>query len=114
MTLRKLDPHEWFRFFDHVSERLLGKRAEIEIASLEVGAQVLTEWLPIVGIFYDPKDDFVEIALEGFEHRVYRPREIYIDEPPLGWGTLGLVDWEGALRIVRLREPLMLPAVTSF
>jgi hypothetical protein len=80
MTARKLEKTEWRRFFDWVSKGLVGKRAEIEIASLALGDQIEAEWLPLLGITFDPKNDILEIALDGLDHLISRPREIYIDE----------------------------------
>ena len=44
MATRKLDKKEWKTFFDRVSKMLEGKQAEIEVASLRLGAQVQAEW----------------------------------------------------------------------
>jgi hypothetical protein len=38
--------------------------AEIEVASLDLGDQIQAEWLPLIGITYDPNDDVVEVALD--------------------------------------------------
>jgi hypothetical protein len=35
-------------------------------------------WL--LGISYDPKDDIIEIALEGVDHLIPKPREVYVEE----------------------------------
>ena len=59
---------------------LEGKRAEIEVVSLRLGDQVEAEWLPLLGIAYDPNDDIVEIALEGLDHLIPNPREIYVEK----------------------------------
>jgi hypothetical protein len=40
MATRKLDKKEWKTFFDRISKMLEGKQAEIEVASLRLGAQV--------------------------------------------------------------------------
>src|SRR5262249_49505181 len=77
MATRKLDKKEWRTFFDRVSKMVEGKQAEIEVASLRLGAQVQAEWLPLHGITYDPKDDLVEVILEGLDHMISKPREIY-------------------------------------
>jgi hypothetical protein len=52
MTIRKLEKTQWRPYFDRVSEVLLGKRAEIEVESLALGAQIEAEWLPLLGITY--------------------------------------------------------------
>jgi hypothetical protein len=109
MAVQKLDTAEWRVFCDRVSKALVGKRAEIEIASLAVGSQVEAEWLPLLGIVYDPKDDIVEIALEGLDHIVHRPREMYADLGPDGFTSLEVIDGDDVRQIVKFRDPLMLP-----
>jgi Family of unknown function (DUF5335) len=76
MTARKLDKNQWRMFFDRLSKTLQGQQAEIEVASLSFGDQVEAELLPLHGITYDPNDDLVEVALEGLDHMIRKPREI--------------------------------------
>jgi hypothetical protein len=109
MSPRKLEKSEWRPFFDRVSKLLVGKRAEIEVASLALGDQIEAEWLPLIGITYDPKDDLVEIALEGVDHMIPKPREIYVEGGPIGLESVEIVDASGTKQIVLLRDPLMLP-----
>jgi hypothetical protein len=113
MTVRKLEKRQWRPYLDRVSKGLIGKRAEVEVASLDLGAQVLAEWLPLLGITFDPKDDIVEIALDGVDHLVVRPKELYVDEGPLGVASLEIVDTAGIRQIVKLRDPVMLPAPSA-
>jgi hypothetical protein len=110
MAIRKLDKSERQAFFDSVAKGLLGKRAEIEVASLALGAQVEAEWLPLLGIAYDPKDDIVEIALAGLDHMVHGPREVYADIEGGQLARCEVIDRDGVAHIVQLSEPLMLPA----
>jgi hypothetical protein len=110
MTVRKLERREWRPYLDRVSNGLVGKRAEIEVASLALGSQILAEWLALSGITYDPKDDIVEIALDGVDHLINGPQEIYVDEGPLGVASVEIIDAAGVRQIVKLRNPLMLPA----
>jgi hypothetical protein len=110
MTARKLDKEEWQAFFDRISKLLEGKRAEIEVASLALGDQVEAEWLPLLGIVYDRKGDLVEVALDGLDHMIRKPREIYVDVDSEGLLSLEIVDAEGVRQVVRFKDPLMLPA----
>jgi Family of unknown function (DUF5335) len=110
MAIRKLEKAEWRSFFDRITKGLVGKHAEIEVASLELGSQVEAEWLPLLGIAYDPKDDVIEIALDGLDHLIAKPRELHVDEGPVGLTSLRVVGRDGASQIVKLRDPLMLPA----
>lgn len=109
MTIRKLEKAKWRPFLDAVSKLLPAKVAEVEVASLKLGDQVQAEWLPLIGVTYDPKDDIVEVALEGIDHLIYHPREIYLDNGSGTLTSLEIVDAEGTKQIVKLKDPLMLP-----
>jgi hypothetical protein len=110
MITQKLEKSEWRPFLDHLSKMLEGKRAEIEVASLKLGDQIEAEWLPFFGIVYDPKDDIIEVALEGHDHIIYKPRELYFAEEAGEFMALEVVDAEGEREIIKLKDPLMLPA----
>jgi hypothetical protein len=110
MTTRTLDKPQWRPFFDGVSRLLEGKLAEIKVASLLLGDQVEAEWLPLMGIAYDPKDDLVEVALEGLDHLIHHPREIYVDDDVGGLLAIEIVTTDDVREIVKLKDPLMLPA----
>jgi hypothetical protein len=109
MTAKKLEKAEWRPFFDRISKTLVGKRAEIEVASLSLGDQIEAEWLPLIGITYDPKDDVLEIALEGLDHMIGKPREIYVEGGPIELNSVEIVDADGVKQIVQLKGTLMLP-----
>jgi hypothetical protein len=89
---------------------LEGKQAEIEVASLRLGDQVAAAWLPLIGIAYDPRDDLVEVALEGLDHLIAKPREIYVEDGAEGIVALEIVDEDDVKQIVKLRDPVRLPA----
>lgn len=110
MTVRKLDKGEWKSYFDRLSKQMDAEEVEIEVASLDLGDQIEAEWLPLIGITYDPKDDILEVALEELDHVIEKPSAIYIDEQDLGIASLEVVDADGIRHIVKLREMLMLPA----
>src|SRR5215470_6822448 len=74
MATRRLDKKEWRSFLDRLSTALEGKQAEIEIVSLQLGDQIEADWLPLLGIAYDPNDDIVEVALEDLDHLIAKPR----------------------------------------
>jgi hypothetical protein len=109
MATLRLEKAAWQRYFEQISNTLLGKRAEIEVASLKLGDQLAAEWVPLLGIAYDTNNDLVDIKLEGRDHMIRRPREIYVDFGPAGLSSLEVIDADDARHIVKLREPLMLP-----
>jgi hypothetical protein len=104
---------EWTRFFDRISESLLGKRAEIEVASLDLGDQIVAEWVPMLGITYDSKNDLVDVALDRVDHLIRRPREVVVDQGATGVSSVAIVDADGARQIIKLKDPLMLPPAVA-
>lgn len=109
MGIVKLDKEEWQSYFDRISKLVLGKQAEIEVASLNLGVQIEAKWVPLLGIAYDPKNDLVEVLLEGLDHLIRHPREIYVDEGPAGLTSMQVIDAGEVREIIRLRDPVMLP-----
>ena len=65
-TLRNLPKEQWRGFFDRMSKPLLGKWAEIEVAALDLGDQIVAEWVPLIGITYDSKDDLLDVVFDAF------------------------------------------------
>ena len=108
-TLLTLPRSEWRGFFDRMSKALVGKRAEIEVASLDLGSQVVAEWVPLLGITYDSRDDLLDIALARSNHLIRHPREIVVEESTDGLSSVAAVDDAGARQVVRLKQSLMLP-----
>lgn len=107
---KQLEKSTWESYFDTVSKALAGRRVEIEAASLRIGDQVEADWLPLVGITYDPKDNLLDVAIEGVDHMILGPREIWVEGQGLDLSAVEVVDKEGVRQIIMLRDPLMLPA----
>jgi hypothetical protein len=96
-----------------MSRALLGKWAEIEVASLDLGDQIVAEWVPMIGITYDSRDDLVDVALDRMGHLIRHPREILVEESADGLASVAVVDEDESRQIVRLKEPLKLPPATD-
>jgi len=109
MSVRQLQRNEWQAYCDRMSKGLAGKRAQIEVAALPLGDQIAVKRVPIIGITYDPKNDILEVALEGLDHIIHKPRSLTVDESNAGLVGLEIVDGDGRKQIVKLMEPLMLP-----
>jgi hypothetical protein len=109
MTTHALEKTEWSVYFDRMTKAILGKQAEIEVASLQLGAQIEAEWVALLGVTYDRKADVLEIALDGLEHLIPKPQQIFVDEGHAGLESFEVIDQAGIRHIVRLREPRRLP-----
>ncbi|NIJ23414.1 DUF5335 family protein [Sphingomonas japonica] len=110
MAIHRIDRRGWHDFFSVFTRGPVGKRAEIEVASLDLGDQIVAEWLPLLGISYDHKSDMVSIALEGVDHLIRSPREIHADYVTDSLLALHIVDGEDRHQIVRFADPIALPA----
>jgi hypothetical protein len=110
MASRTIPQAEWGAFFNSVADALVGKRSEVEVASLDLGDQVVAEWVPLLGVTYDAQDDLLDVALTGLDHLIRRPKEIYVQESPKGVEMVAIVSADGLKQILHLRDPLMLPA----
>lgn len=110
--LRRIERPQWVRFCEALNSELLGMRAEIEVASMDLGVQVEAKWLPVVGVAYDRKDDAFEIILDGglehLDHLIFHPVEVYAEFGPQGIEHMAIVERD-AWQIVLVRPPLMLP-----
>jgi hypothetical protein len=109
MPIRQLQKSEWKSYCDRISKGLEGKRALIEVAALPIGDQIAAKQVPIFGVTYDPKDDIIEVTLEGLDHIIHKPRSLAADEGVGGLASLEIVDGEERKQIIKPMDPLMLP-----
>lgn len=109
-TTQKLDRAALRPYFDRVSRLLEGRRADIDIAALNIGDQLAAKSAPLLGLAYDPHDDRIAIMVEGLEHMVQHPREVYVQTEGSELSSMDVIDAEGISHIVRFHQPLLLPA----
>ncbi len=110
MAAEQIERTRWAPFFDSVTKTLVGKQVHIDVASLDLGDQIQAEWAPLIGITYDRKDDLIEIALEEPDHLIRSPREVFVDSGVGGIVAIAIGDGDGNRQIVKLKDPLALPA----
>jgi len=116
MTVMENLPKEaWKAYFAALSDALVGKWVEVEVASLDLGDQVVAEWLPLLGVTYDSQDDLIDVALGGaghLNHLIRHPRQIEITEAAEGLRSIAVTNGDGTVQVLRLKEPLRLPQST--
>lgn len=110
MALSRLEKPQWHAYFNHMARLLEGKRAEIEVDALDIGDQIEAEWVPLIGITYDQKGDLVDVAVEGLDHLIHQPRDVFVDQTGTDLHSLEVVDTSDVRHIIKLRDPLMLRA----
>ncbi len=114
MPLNQLSKTQWRSYFDRLSRALGAKQVEIEVTGLGLGHQTETDYVPLTGVSYDPKDDVLGIFAEKLEHVIAHPKEVYVDRDVDWVHSIEVVDSEGNRHIAMLKDPLKLPEpVTS-
>lgn len=110
MSIRRLERGDWGGFCFRVSQLFPGKLADVEVVSMQIGFQPEARRLPLVGMSYDSAGDVLHLLLGTLSRPIRAPRELYVDEEPLGLISFEIIDAEGIRQIVTLRDPLLLAA----
>jgi hypothetical protein len=110
MTMSRIEKSNWQAYFDGVARQLEGMSAEIDVEAMAIGSQVEADWVPLLGISYDPKSDVLSIAVEGLGHLIRRPQTVFVDVELGRLASMEVIDSDNVRHIVKLREPLPLPA----
>ena len=110
MAAAEIDRSRWGPYLDSLTNSLIGKQAEIEVVSLDLGDQIEAEWTPLIGVTYDRKSDLIEIALEDLDHMIRSPRRLFVDYA-VGGGlaAIEIIDAEDNRQIVKFKDHLALP-----
>ena len=108
MALTQLEKSQWQGYFDRVSKLLGVKLVELEVTGLGLGDQLEVDWLPLIGLSYDPKDDIVAVMVEGIEHNIQHPKQINVEQDIESLYSVEVVDAEGEHHILCLKDPLRL------
>lgn len=110
MTLIELPRTQWQRFFDRASQVLGPRPTKVEVASLALGDHIAAEWVDLIGITYEPKEDTLTVAVEGLQHRIEHPKSVHVDREVDSIRSIEVVGPDDTLHIVQFHTPLELPA----
>ena len=106
MPLRRPEKSEWRAYCDRLSKHLVTVRSEPVTASLVLNDEVVAEWVPLLGVAYEPKKDLFEIMLQDLEHWIHSPRTLYVDEGPSGVAAIEIIDAVGLRHSLALSHPI--------
>ena len=109
MSIMNLEKPEWHDFFNRMSKILIGKNAELEVDALEIGSLIAAEWVPLLGIVYDPHSDILAVMVDGLDHMIRQPQAVFVDMQGAALTSMEVLDAEQVRHIVKLRDPLLLP-----
>lgn len=109
MQTREIEKGDWRGFFDQISATLQGKLIQIEVDSLELGAQIGADKLSLNGLTYDSKDDAFVISTDQIEHVIRSPQQIFVADGKEGVNSIKVSAADGTEQIINFTEPLALP-----
>lgn len=117
---KEIPKREWERFFDAVGKNYLEWQTKVEILKDDIGAQVLSKGLPLIGFLCENKTNrfnALEIMLgDGAgapqTHTIFNVQRVFfkMDDDNSG-GTIDIEDRSGAKTIVHLVQPIPVLAV---
>lgn len=110
MAAVTLERERWRDYFDEMARAGRAREVYVEVADLHVGDQVEFRWLPLTGITFDPRSDVLEVITDPVDHMVLHPRRIDLEYDSEGLRNIEVTDADGKLQIIRLKEPMRLPA----
>ena len=97
---------EYFaRFTKHFLLRESTNAVDVEVLAPDWGDQFAAEGAHLFGITYDPKAKSLEFELEGGDHRVLNPREVWTVEEFDGFvKAVEIVRDDGAREVARVNR----------
>lgn len=83
-TTKQLAVEQWKSYFDAFTREHLRPEAAgiatIQAVSPQIGDQTLAENVRLLGISYDPHGKTLDVMIEGDDHLVFRPSEVWVLE----------------------------------
>ncbi len=113
MTTEVLTSERWQPFFDRISKSLTGRPVRVEITSLAIGHQVEADSMALLGLTYEPKNDVIELALEGLHHVIRCPLQVFVEHQGTQVLSIEIVDAAGERQIISPVESVLLSGNTE-
>ena len=102
------------KFTRHFLLRESTNAVDVEILSPDLGDQFAAEGAHLYGITYDPKDNSLEFELEGGDHRVTQPKEVWTAEELDGFiKAIEIVRDDGTREVARVHRLGITPAASA-
>ncbi len=109
MSYVHLEKSKWEDYLKRLTKSLKETPAEIEVEALGILDKYETDWIPLAGISYDPKDDIISIYFEepnlkNFDHIIPHPQDIALEEGDAGLLTMEITGGQGYKHVVRFKQ----------
>lgn len=86
---KRISPDHMQEYFDGFSKRFLGNKstaaADVEVLGKDIGDQIESEGVRLIGISYEPGTRDLEVELESGGLRAYKPKEVWTIEEDDGF-----------------------------
>ena len=111
---RQLPQSDWKAYFDDFTKRFFKDAnpevAIVEVVSPDLGSQVAADHVRAHGATYDPRSEALEIALDGVDHLVFHPSEVWVVEEENGFvSAMEVVREDGTREVVRFQSVGVIP-----
>ena len=111
MAAKTLEKSKWEEYFNELSKKLKSEKAEVEVEAFGVFDHVEAEWLPIVGISYDPKDDIFSVYMENekgdnLDHIIHTPESVELDYDGDMLKAVEIMGGDGGKTVIKFKVPL--------
>ena len=102
------------KFTRHFLLRESTNAVDVEVLAPDWGDQFAAEGAHLFGITYDPKDNALEFEIEGGDHRVTRPKEVWTAEEFDGFvKAIEIVRDDGTREVARVNRLGITPASST-
>jgi hypothetical protein len=102
------------KFTRHFLLRESTNAVDVEVLAPDWGDQFAAEGAHLFGITYDPKDNALEFEIEGGDHRVRRPKEVWTAEEFDGFvKAIEIVRDDGTREVARVNRLGISPASST-
>ena len=86
---RRVPTDQLEQLFTHFTRNFLIRQStnsvDVEVLGADSGDQFEADGARIFGITFDPKENSVEFELDGGDHRIINPKEVWVAEEPDGF-----------------------------
>ena len=112
---RKVPTDQLEQLFTHFTRNFLIRQStnsvDVEVLGADTGDQFEAEGARIFGITFDPRENSVEFELDGGDHRIINPREVWVAEEPDGFiKAIEVVRDDGTREVARVKRGAIAPS----
>ncbi len=98
---------QWKDYLDDLSKAIKDVPVEVEVEALGIFDKKEVEWLPLLGVSYDPKDDVVSILFEKLDHLVEDPQQIAVEKDNGSIKSIEIISGQDAAKnVLKFKVPV--------